>query len=212
MSNFKQLPYLAQIGIVALVILLLTGGAYWFALVPLDKANEADAMTLRTKQAEVNQLKTYKDKLKELTAQAADLQAKMEEQSKIVPEEKNVPSLITQVEAASVAAGIEIRRYTPKATSAKEYFTEVPVDIDVDGPFFSVLDFFTRLQNMDRIISVSHLKMGALKDHGGQTGVRRSYKWGPHETVAANCLLTTYYSNPKVAIPASAKKPAKAKR
>ena len=51
MTSFKQLPYVAQIGIVALVILLTAAGAYFFALEPLAKANQADALTLKSKQA-----------------------------------------------------------------------------------------------------------------------------------------------------------------
>jgi hypothetical protein len=43
MVSFKQLPYVAQIGIVALVILLLAVGAYMFAIEPLAKANQADS-------------------------------------------------------------------------------------------------------------------------------------------------------------------------
>jgi type IV pilus assembly protein PilO len=207
MTNFKQLPYLAQIAIVTVVILLVAGGAYWFALVPMDKANKADELILRAKQAEVAQLAPYKDKLAELTAQSDELQAKMEEQAKIVPEKKEIPSLIKLVEKESLASGINIRRYTPKATTKKEYYTEVPLEIDLDGPFFSVLEFYTRLQNMDRIVSVSHLQMGAIKGNG-KSGIKKSYKWRPDETVAASCVLTTYYSNPKPGAPPPGAKPA----
>ena len=208
MANFKQLPYLAQIGIVTLVVLLLALGAYMFALQPLAKANQADALTLRSKQAEVAQLSPYKAKLAELNAQTEAMQVQMEAQRKIVPEEKDVPSFITQVENEAVSAGIEVRRYTPKETSAKEYYVEVPFEVDVDGPFYSVLNFFGRLQKMERIVNVTHLTMGSLK--GGRTGVQRGYAWSPNETVAANCMLTTFYSNPKaVAPPATAKGKAK---
>ena len=47
MVSYKELPYVAQIGIVALVILVLAAGAYFFSLAPLQKANEADALTLK---------------------------------------------------------------------------------------------------------------------------------------------------------------------
>jgi type IV pilus assembly protein PilO len=207
MANFKELPYLVQIGIVAGVILLLAVGAYMFALQPLAKANQADALTLRSKQAEVAQLNPYKSKLAELNAQTETLKAQMAAQAKIVPEEKEVPSFITMVEHEAVAAGVEVRRYTPKDTAAKDYYTEVPFDVDVDGPFYSVVNFFERLQKLERIVNVSHLSIGALK--GGKTGIKKSYTWSPNETVAANCMLTTYYSNPKAAPPPAA---AKAKR
>jgi type IV pilus assembly protein PilO len=202
MVNFKQLPYLAQIGIVALVILLLAAGAYMFALEPLAKANEADALTLRSKQAEVAQLTPYKAKLAELTAQTETLKVQLAAQQKSVPEEKQVPALITQVENESVAAGVEVRRYTPKDTSTKEYYIEVPFEVDVDGPYYSVVNFFDRIQKLERIVNVSRLSMGSLKS--GKSGVKKAYTWSPNETVAAGCVLTTYYSNPKGATPATA--------
>jgi type IV pilus assembly protein PilO len=207
MANFKELPYLAQIGIVALVILLLAAGAYMYALQPLAKANQADALTLRSKQAEVAQLNPYKSKLADLNAQMETLKAQMAAQEKIVPEEKAVPSLIAQVENQAVAAGVEVRRYTPRDTSTKEYYTEVPFEVDVDGPFYSVVNFFDRLQKLERIVNVGHLTMGSVK--GGKSGVKRSYTWSPNETVASSCVLTTYYSNPKSATPPAA---AQAKR
>lgn len=204
MASFKQLPYVAQIGIVALVILLLAAGAYMFALQPLAKANQADTLTLKSKQAEIAQLTPYKTKLADLNQQTEILKVKMEAQRKVVPEEEEVPTFITLVENEASAAGVEVRRYTPKDTTAKEYYVEVPIDIDVDGPYFSVLNFFDRLQKSERIVNVSRLGMGALK--GGKSSVKRSYKWSPNETVSANCLLTTFYSVSKAAAPPAAAK------
>jgi type IV pilus assembly protein PilO len=195
MASFKELPYVAKIGLVALVILLLAAGAYMFALEPLAKANQADALTLKSKQAEIAQLTPYKAKLAELNAQTETLKMQMEAQRKIVPEEKEVPAFISLVENESVAAGVEVRRYTPKDTSAKEYYVEVPVEIDVDGPYYAVLNFYNRLQKSERIVNVGRLSMSALK--GGKTTVRKAYKWSPNETVSASCLLTTFYSTSK---------------
>jgi type IV pilus assembly protein PilO len=175
-----------------------------FALEPLAKANQSDALTLRGKQAEVAQLTPYKSKLNELNAQADALKDKMEAQRKIVPEEKEVPSFITLVENESVAAGVEVRRYTPKDTTTKEYYVEVPFEIDVDGPFYAVKSFFQRLQNSERIVNVNHLSMASLK--GGKATVKKSYPWSPNETVSASCLLTTFYSTAKVATPPAAGK------
>lgn len=195
MTSFKELPYLAQIGLVALLVVLLAVGAYMFALEPLAKANQADALTLKSKQAEVAQLTPYKAKLAELLLQTETLKAQMEAQRKIVPEEKEVPAFITLVQRESAAAGVEVRRYTPKDTTAKDYYVEVPFEIDVDGPYYSVLNFYDRIQKLERIVNVSRLNMGALK--GGKSSVKKAYKWSPNETVSASCLVTTFYSTSK---------------
>lgn len=199
MASFKELPYVAKIGIVALVIILLAVATYFFELEPIAKTNQADALTLKSKQAEIAQLTPYKAKLAELNKETADLKAKMEAQNKLVPEEKDVPSLINLVESQSTAAHVEIRRYTPRDTTTKDYYVEVPVEIDVDGPYYAVTNFYDRLKNMERIVNVSNLTMGALK--GGKVPAKKSYKWNPNETVAASCLLTTFYSTSKSASP-----------
>ena len=205
MMSLKQLPYMAQIGIVALVTILLTAGSYFYSLEPLKKANQEDALTLKAKQAEIAQLAPYREKLAELNAQTEALKVQMVAQRKIVPEEKEVPSLITQVELESAAAGVEVRRYTPKDVSRKEYYVEVPFEVDVDGPYYAVVNFYDRLQKLERIVNVSRLTMGALKG-GGKLSIKRSYPWSPKETVGANCVLTAFYSNPKaVAAPVAAK-------
>jgi len=205
MMSFKQLPYVAQIGLVAGVILLLAAGIFVVMLLPTVKANQADALALKSKQAEVARLTPYKTKLADLNSQTEILKAKMEEQRKVVPDEAEVPSLITLVSTEAAAAGVEVRRYTPRDTTTKEYYVEVPIDIDVDGPYYSVLNFYDRLQKVQRIVNVSKLTMGGLK--GGKSGTKGSYKWAPDETVSANCLLTTFYSTSKGgAPPAAAKK------
>jgi type IV pilus assembly protein PilO len=195
MVSFKELPYLTQIGIVTLVIVVLATGAYLFSLRPLDKANDADALTLKAKQAEIAQLTPFRAKLAELNAQTVTLQAQMEAQRKIVPEEKEVPAFITVVATESANANVEVRRYTPKETATKDYYVEVPFEIDVDGPYYSVLNFFDRLQKLERIVNVSHLTMGALK--GGKVPAKKTYKWAPSETVSASAMLTTFYSTNK---------------
>jgi type IV pilus assembly protein PilO len=202
MTNFKELPYVAQIGLVAGIILLVAAGAYLFALEPLAKANQADSLTLKSKQAEVAQLAPYRTKLAELNSQTESLRVQMEAQRRIVPEEKEVPSFITMVENEAVAAGVEVRRYTPRDTTTKEYYVEVPVEIDVDGPYYSVLNFYDRLQKSERIVNVGKLSMGALK--GGKSTAKKAYHWSPNETVGAGCLLTTFYSTSKGGAPPSA--------
>ncbi|PSH03975.1 MAG: hypothetical protein CXZ00_09170 [Acidobacteria bacterium] len=203
MVSFKELPYVAQIGLVVLVILLLAAGVFFSFLRPIAKANEADALLLKSKQAEIAQLAPYKTKLAELTAQTEKLNRQMEAQRQIVPEEKEVPTLITLVEHESKATGVKVRRYKPKDIATKEYYVEVPFEIDVDGPYYSVLSFYDHIQKMERIVNVSNLVLGALK---GGKAPGKAYKWAPNETVSASCVLTTFYSNPKAGPPPAAAK------
>jgi type IV pilus assembly protein PilO len=203
--DYKQIPYVAKIGITILVVLLVAGSAYFFGLAPIAKANQADALVLKGKESEIAQLTPYKAKLADLIKQDDLLKAQMEDQRKVVPEEKDVPSFITTIANEALNSGVEVRRYTPKETTTKEYYIEVPFEIDVDGPYYAVLNFYDHMQKLPRIVNVNRLAMSSLK--GGKIPTKRAYKWASNETVAAASILTTFYANVKPApAPAAVKK------
>jgi len=206
MAKFSDLPQFAQIGIVAGVALVLFVGFYFLQIKPMDDANKKDAEALKSKTAEVQQLSPYENKLADLGRQIDSLKQQLELQKRIVPDEKEVPSFITLLQGESQKAGIEIRRYTVKPSVTHEYYNEQPFEIDIDGPYYAVLDFFQRLSQTERIVNVSNLGMAGTKAGVGARGVKRGYTWGPNETVVANCTATTFYSNPAPLPPAPVKK------
>jgi type IV pilus assembly protein PilO len=206
MAKFSDLPQFAQIGIVAVVALALFLGFYFLQVKPMDDANKKDAALLKSKTDEVRQLTPYENKLADLGRQIDSLKQQLELQKRIVPDEKEVPSFITLLQGESQKSGIEIRRYTVKPNVTHEYYNEQPFEIDIDGPYYAVLDFFQRLSQTERIVNVSNLGMAGVKAIVGARGVRRGYTWGPNETVIANCTATTFYSNPAPVPPAPVKK------
>ena len=48
----------------------------------------------------------------------------------------------------------------------KEFYSEVPFAIDIDGPYYSVLNFFQRVAELERIVNVSNMQMGNTKSSG----------------------------------------------
>ena len=90
-------------------------------------------------------------------------------------------------------AGIEIRRYTAKQMNTKEFYSEAPYEMELDGPYFSMLKFFDRLGSKERIINVNGLKVASVR-RGGDAGVRHHYDYAPSESVVATCTTTTFFS------------------
>jgi len=52
---------------------------------------------------------------------------------------------------------VQIRRLTAQAIVSKEYHYEMPFEVQADGPYFNLLDFFGRLGRLSRIINVGDL-------------------------------------------------------
>jgi len=194
MAKFSDLPKMAQIGIVLALVAGSTLALYMLVFKPIDDQNQKDLVNLKAKQAEVAQLAPYSNKLNDLESQIRSLTQQIDLQRRIVPDSKEVPSFIDIMHGEAVKAGIEIRRYTAKPVVAHEYYSEVPFDIDVDGPYYAVLNFFQRVSKLERIINISNLQMASVHQ-ASQARVKQQYTYAPGETVVASCTATTFYSN-----------------
>jgi len=78
--------------------------------------------------------------------------------------------------------------------SAKEYYTEVPFDLELDGPYYSMLNFFDRVGKLERIVNVSGLLVSTTKNPTNAK-VKHSYQYAPNESVVASFTATTFYSH-----------------
>src|SRR5512143_2356578 len=173
--RFSELSASIQLAIVVGLAVVLTGAAYWFVYKDMDAANRTLRAQLKAKQDENAALRPYADRKADMERRIATLKDQLEQMKRIVPDEKEAPQFMEMMQAEARKAGIEIRRYEAKPTAAKEFFTEVPWDIDIDGPYYSVLRFFDNVAHLDRIVNVANLRMSSVKKPG-EAGVRKTYQ------------------------------------
>jgi len=203
MASFKDLPAKAQMGIIVGVVVALCAGFYFMVLKDQMQKNEKNLKTAQDKEAEVRKLEPYQSKLEDLNRQIASLQLQLEIQKRIVPDEKEADKFMTMMQETATAAGVEVRRYTQENGNTKEFYTEVPFSIDVDGPYYSLLEFFKKVGGLERIINIGNLKVASVSK-SNEAGVKNQYPYAPTETVVASCKATTFFSHEPSAAPAKA--------
>ena len=194
MANFGEMTgekqWLAAIG----GVVLLSAALYFTMFRTMRDENGTAQKTLDTKVAENAQLEQYRPKLADMERQVANLKQQLEIERKIVPDDKQVEQFIKMVDAEAVKAGIEIRRYTAKPVSSKDFYSEMPFEMEIDGPYYSVLNFFDRLGKTERIVNVSDLLMANMR-RGSDAKAKGNYQYAPGESVVATCVATTFFSH-----------------
>jgi len=194
MAKFSEMPGTSKVAIIVGAAVVFTVGFYFLQLRRMTEANHIASAALQAKQRENALLRPYRDKEKELEQKIAALQQQLEILKKIVPDEKEADQFMHIMQATANSSGVEIRRYTSRPAVAREFYTEAPFEIDIDGPYYSVLNFFDRTARLERIINVGGLQMASVKKPG-DARVRRVYQYAPSESVVVNCLATTFYSH-----------------
>ncbi len=194
MANFGEMTgekqWLAAVG----GVLLLTVAIYFTLFRGMRDENTTAQKNLDSKVAENAQLEQYRPKLADMERQLANLKQQMEIERKIVPDDKEVEQFMKMVDGEAVKAGIEIRRYTAKPVSSKDFYSEMPFELEIDGPYYGVLNFFDRLGKTERIVNVSSLLM-AIPKKSSEAKTKSSYQYAPGESVVATCTATTFFSH-----------------
>jgi len=193
MANFSELSGIKQWGVVILGGALVTAALYFTVFKSQNEKNTTAQHALEDKIRENNELESYRPKLKQIEQQLAELKQQLEIEARIVPDEKQLDGFITMMDAEAVKAGIELRRYTAKDVKQQQYYTEVPFDMELDGPYYSALNFFDRVSKLERIVNVSGLLISTTKNPTGAKA-KRTYQYAPNESIVATFTATTYFS------------------
>jgi len=189
----------------AIAVVLVLLGIY----VPISPvAQEKDSVDKAVHQRseltqEVQQLQVYQRRFGELKQQMDALNKQLETLKTIVPEEKETDEFIRLLQGAAASSNVQLRVLKAKAVVPKDnnYF-EMPFEVQADGPYFNVLDFFGKLSRLSRIINVGDLEFADPdKAKGGHYVLR------PGSTVSGVFTATTYFAKPDAAPATSGAKP-----
>src|SRR6202043_2840752 len=207
MANpFRDMSMIMQ-ALLALAITAVVVGIFVPGSPVAQERDEFDkAVRLRAQlNQEVTQLQVYRQRYSELKSQMDALNKQLDTLKTIVPEEKEADEFIRLVQGAAAASGVQLRRLTSQAIVTKEYHYEMPFEVQADGPYFNILDFFGRLGRLSRIINVGDL---TFADPSASKGTK--YPIRPGTTVSGIFTATTYFTKlaDTGAISASPAKPA----
>jgi len=147
-------------------------------------------------------LKRDLQKAKAKAANRGKLQAELNateerfaEASLLLPKEKEIPALLTNISALGRGAGLDFLTFKPQSDVPKDFYSEIPVDIKVRGPYHNMGIFLGQVAKLDRIVTVSNITMGGPKKESGEMLLNSS------------CRLVTYrFTNKKLVQPKKKKK------
>lgn len=192
MGSFKEWPWpLQAVVYVALAFVIVAAGFYVpgspVASVRTDL--QSAQAELKPLEQEVAKLRLYKQRRAELQSDMDALQKQLATLQTIVPEDKQADQFILMVQRSAASSGVLIRRITAKPIAAKQYYFEMPFEIEADGPYYSVLDFFSQLGRLSRIINVGDLKLSGMKKTQSS-----KFHMTPGTSVTGTFTITTFFT------------------
>src|ERR1700745_967621 len=177
----------------AITVVLVVVGVYVPGSPVAQERDEVDKAVRQRAELnqEVTQLQVYRQRYSELKSQMDALNKQLDTLKTIVPEEKEIDEFIRLVQGAAAASNVQIRRLTAQPVVARQYDSHMPFEVQADGPYFNILDFFGRLSRLSRIINVGDLD---FEDPSANKGTK--YVTRPGTSVSGVFTATTFFTKP----------------
>jgi type IV pilus assembly protein PilO len=166
MDRFFELEARERLLLSAGLVVLVLGLYFYFVY----SGRRAELTSTR---ATNEDLRTQRDTKKKLVANleaqrtlVRELQAKVRLAEARLPDQKEIPNLLSNVSSAGRESGLEILLFRQKVENYKDFYAEVPVEVLVRGTYQQVATFFDRVGQLDRIVNVSDISMKAPNQEG----------------------------------------------
>jgi len=131
----------------------------WFGYLPLKADIKKSNLQIDKLEKQLNQARLKAKHLKEFEAEYAQVDAQFKEALKLLPNEREIPSLLKTITQLGSDSQLEFRLFSPQAERAKGFYLEIPVSIEVSGNYHNVAIFFDRVGQMDRIVNILNVAM-----------------------------------------------------
>ncbi len=89
----------------------------------------------------------------------AQLEKQLNVALKMLPEKSQIPDLLEGVSRAGTESGLFFRVFRPVSEVPKQFYAEVPVEVEISGTYRQLMTFLNRVGEMPRIVDVKSLKI-----------------------------------------------------
>lgn len=166
------LPVIAIVGLLA--------GFYFLILAPkLEEIKKLEKKEVSL-QKEVEEAEKETKNLEKNKAELKKAKQEFEEISVVLPRTKEIPALLTSISDHGTSAGLDFNSFTPGSETPKEFYAEIPISIQVNGPYHNVGYFLYQVSKLERIVTVKNITMGSPRKVEGEM------------LLSSSCNLLTY--------------------
>lgn len=126
---------------------------------------ERQKVTLEQKLQRVKKKAANRERLRR---EVAETRVVFEEIAELLPSEKEIPQLLKDISALGRNAGLDFLAFKPGQDTPKDFYAEIPVNINVKGPYHNLGLFLDQVSKLERIVTVNNINMGSPAMDAGE--------------------------------------------
>ena len=150
-------PKAQKLGILVGLIILISAAFYSFLYSPqadeIAKLNES----IEAAQNEKSTKQKRAANLPKLQKELGDLDVRLKEAIAQLPSKKEIADLLSSIATKAQESGLDIDLFRPRPENYKDFYAEIPVEMNIRGTFHNVIMFFDAIGRLTRLVNIDNV-------------------------------------------------------
>ncbi len=159
--------------------LILVGIVGVLAYLIYFKPKQAEILNLRAERVQieeqVSRLQIQKRQMDKIQAELVQLNKAMAELEPLIPRKKETGEILRNVQQLAYDSQLDVVHFQSDRELAKEYYTELPIPIEIVGSYHNLGTFFERMGKFPRIFNIEDFVIRALPGQTSETTISASF-------------------------------------
>jgi type IV pilus assembly protein PilO len=168
-EKLAKLPKSYRMAMLPVIVVVVCAAYVYFLYLPASSTLEGirdQQLQLQRKLAEVRTVASNEEAVKQ---EIAALEKKLEVALRQLPNSKELPVLLTDITSLGKNAGLEFKAFRPQEETRRDFYAEVPIDIEFTGDFHDIAAFFDEVSRLPRIVNVGSLDVAIATENSLDT-------------------------------------------
>jgi type IV pilus assembly protein PilO len=161
-SKLEQIAKLsrgARMGMLAVVAVLIGAGYY----LGYYQAQHDRLVTLRSQeldlQRKLSEVRSIAANIGAFETEITQLEAQLAVALRQLPNDKQLEVLLADISNLGKTAGVEIKSFKRAGENVKDFYAEVPIEVQIEGTYHEIAKFFDAVSRLPRIVNMGSLSM-----------------------------------------------------
>lgn len=89
---------------------------------------------------------------------------------KQLPSKAEMAALLSDINLAGIGRGLQFDLFKPGATQVKDYYAELPIQIEISGSFDAIGEFVSDLAHLSRIVTLGDIEIESKSADASKSG------------------------------------------
>ena len=152
-------PLPVKAAIMLFVCAVVVGGGVYFdtldQLKSLESAEQKEQTLKREFELKQKKAVNFQDYQNQLT----QIEASLDEMIRQMPTEEELASLLVDISQTGLASGLEFKLFKPQTPILKDFYSELPINIQVIGKYEELGLFVSGLASLPRIVTIHNVNI-----------------------------------------------------